>query len=352
MATSRRTPSPASADTARTALIISGGAPNATLVAGALVAFHELGLKFDVISTAGAGALLGLMYCAPKNGDPVSTLAGLKEMGVADPLYEAFPVNFKVFNKPGTLADLYRRALGLNPFIQKMMDWPAQTPLAQLVKDSSALMLASACPSDLNPESLGLCAHVPFAETIIDFAAVPQITPDFCVNAFNLRTRQMENFRKDKLGPPHLQAALSFPFLYPPTELDGGLYIEGAALDCLNFHELLSRHPQLEEVVVFDILGADRLLRAPKSLYDAWVMSILTPLIEIARDDLKIFEATHLGKYPQLQRPHRVPLIDDIPEAELPDVFDWSRSNLERLFDLGFESAARYARSRLAHLAS
>jgi NTE family protein len=99
---------------ARTALIISGGAPNATLVAGALVAFHELGLRFDVISTAGAGALLGLMYCAPKNGDPVSTLAGLKEMGVADPLYDALPVNFKVFNKPGIMADLYRRALGLN----------------------------------------------------------------------------------------------------------------------------------------------------------------------------------------------------------------------------------------------
>lgn len=339
-------------DHARTALIISGGAPNATLVAGALVAFHEIGLKFDVISTAGAGALLGLMYCAPKDGDPVTTLAGVSELGIADPLYDALPVNFKVFNKPGAMADVYRRALGLNPFVQKLMDWPARDPLSQLLKDCSELMLANGCPTDLSAKSLGLCAHVPFAEQIIDFDAIADIQPEFYVNAFNLRTRKMENFNKAQLTPQHLHAALSFPFLYPPTELDGGLYIEGAALDCLNFKDLLALHPQLEEIVVFDLLGADRLLRAPTGLYDAWVMSILTPLIEIARDDLKIFEAEHLGKYPKLHKPHRVPLVEDVPDADLPDVFDWSRSNLTRLFDVGYESAARYARSDLTHLAA
>jgi NTE family protein len=344
----------ASGGAARSALIISGGAPNATLVAGALAAFHEHGLSFDVISTAGAGALLGLMYCAPKNGDPVRTLAGLREMGVADPLYDRFPVNFKVFNKPGVMADLYRRALGLNPFIQKLMDWPAHDPLSQLVKDSTALMFASACPSDLAASSLGLCAHVPFAEDVIDFSAIAQMKPEFYVNAFDLRRREMRNFTKEELGVEHLQAALSFPFLYPPSEIggeNGGLFIEGAAIDSLNFKGLLERAPALEEIVIFDILGADRLLRAPRDLYDAWVMSILTPLIEIARDDLKIFEAEHLAKYPKLHRPHRVPLVESIPEENLPRVFDWSRSNLAYLYDVGYEAGARAARGELAHLA-
>lgn len=335
---------------ARTALLISGGAPNASLVAGALAAFHEHGIAFDVISTAGAGALLGLMYCAPKNGDPITTLAGVCDMGVADPIYESFPVNYKVFNKPGTLADLYRQALGLNPFIQRLMDWPANDPFSQFVKDGARLALASACPSDLSPVSLGLCAHVPFAAGIIDFAAVPNIRPEFYVNAFDLRARVMRNFGKRELNARHLQAALSFPFIYPPTELDGGLYIEGAALDCLNFKGLLERAPELEEIVIFDILGAERLLRAPRDLYDAWVMSILTPLIEIARDDLKIFEASHLHKYPKLHRPYRVPLVEKIPDADLPDVFDWSRSNLLRLYDIGYEAGAAAARGELAHL--
>ncbi len=337
-------------DHARTALIISGGAPNATLMAGALAAFHEQGLKFDVISTAGAGALLGLMYMAPANGDPVSTLAGLKDLGVADPLYQAFPVNYKVFNKPGMAAEVYRRMLALNPLVQQIMEWPATDSLSQFAKDSAQLMWACACPSDLNSMSLGLCTHVPFAEQIIDFAAVPEIEPAFYVNAFNLLSKQMENFSKDQLTVPHLQAALSFPFLYPPTELGDGLYIEGAALDCLNFHGLLDRHPDLEEIVVFDILGAEKLLRAPRDLYDAWVMSIITPLIEIARDDLKLFEAEHLGKYPKLRKPWRVPLIDDIPEADLPDVFDWSRSNLSRLYDIGYQAGLRSAQGQLRHL--
>lgn len=334
----------------KTALILSGGAPNATLMAGALIAFDELGVHFDVISTAGAGALLGLMYCAPKKLSPRDSLASLVEMGIADPLYDRFPVNFKVFNKPGAMADVYRAALGFNPFWKAVRDWPAADPLSQLVKDSVELAVASACPSDLNAESLGLCAHVPFAEEVIDFAAVGRIAPAFYVNAFNLTQQRMANFAKAELTPAHLQAALSFPFLYPPTRIGDDWFIEGAAIDCLNFHDLLLNHPDLEEIVVFDILGADKLLRPPRDLYDAWVMSIITPLVEIARDDLKIFETTHLAKYPKLKKTLRVPLLESIPPEAMPDVFDWSRSNLVRLQALGYSTGVAFAKEHLAHL--
>jgi NTE family protein len=337
-------------DKARTALIISGGAPNATLVAGALTAFHKEGLEFDVVSTAGAGALLGLMYYAPRNGDPTATLKGVIDLGVADPLYEAFPVNFKVFNKPGALADMYRRMLAANPFTHHLATMAAPNADSQFFKDSLSLMFATACPSDLNTNSLGLCAHVPFAEEVIDFDKVATIAPHFLVNAYNLSTREMENFDQQSLTPLHLQAALSFPFLYPPTQIGDGFYIEGAALDCLNFQNLLEEHPDLEEIVVFDILGAERLLRAPRNLYDAWVMSIITPLIEIARDDLKIFESRYRQQYPSLEHLHKLPLIEGIPDDDLPDVFDWSRSNLQRLFDIGYRCAVDYIRSDLGHL--
>lgn len=59
------------ADT-QTALIIGGGAPNATLMSGALSAFHEAGVEFDVVSTAGAGALIGLLYLALPSTAPSS----------------------------------------------------------------------------------------------------------------------------------------------------------------------------------------------------------------------------------------------------------------------------------------
>ncbi|MEN9656719.1 MAG: hypothetical protein RL571_184 [Pseudomonadota bacterium] len=331
---------------ARTALIISGGAPNATLTAGALEAFHELGIHVDVISTAGAGGLLGLMYIAPKNGDVVSTMRRLKEMGVADFIYRAFPVNFKVFHKPGPMAEAYRQALSANPVLQMMQQWPVTHSLAQVFKDGASLAIASASPSNLSSDSLGLCAHLPFAEQIIDFNALQEAGPDFWLNAYNLSQHQMENWSRSQIDVLHLQAALSFPYLYPPTEINGDFYIEGAAIDCLNFKDLRKNYPDLEEIIVFDLLGAEKLLRKPKDLYDAWVMSIITPLVEIARDDIKLFEALHSDGITL----HKVPLIDSIAEEHLPDVFDWSRSNMDRLYKTGYDAAKRYCEKNLQHL--
>ncbi|WP_348946275.1 patatin-like phospholipase family protein [Chitinibacter sp. FCG-7] len=329
------------------ALIISGGAPNATLVAGALEAFYEQGVEFDIISMAGAGALLGLLYAAPKNGDAVASLRGMQEMGIADFLYQAFPVNFKVFNKPGPLADVYRSLLANNPMVQALQSWPASNPVTQTLKDTTELMLASACPSDLSAQSLGLCAHVPFAETLIDFAALKDSPVDLWVNAYNLSQRKMVNWSQADIDNQKLQAALSFPYLYPPTELDGDFYIEGAAIDCLNFKALVDHYDgDLGEIVVFDLLGAEKLLRKPRDLYDAWVMSIITPLVEIARDDVKLFEALHNAD--EQITLHKVPLLDAITPEDLPDVFDWSRSNLTTLYQVGYQTAKAYAAQHFA----
>ena len=55
-------------------------------------------VEFDVISTAGAGMLIGLLYAAPKGMSPRQALENTKEMGVHDTIYDLFPVNFKVFS--------------------------------------------------------------------------------------------------------------------------------------------------------------------------------------------------------------------------------------------------------------
>ena len=94
-------------------LVLSGGAPVLTFMAGALVALDERNVKFDVISASGAGMLVGLLYAAPAGG-PGKRREALKNtisMGVADEIYDRFPVNFKVFHKPGLLADVYRQWL-------------------------------------------------------------------------------------------------------------------------------------------------------------------------------------------------------------------------------------------------
>lgn len=329
---------------AKTALVLGGGAPNATLMSGALVAFAEAGVHFDVISTAGAGALIGLLYVAPAKGTPIEALKQTTEMGVADAIYDHFPINYKVFQKSGVAADLYRRMLAMNPLAQSIATEHGDSAMEKLFSDWVQLLFTSACPTDLNGRSLGLCASVPFLEETVDFDALRNIEAAFYINAYNITDRRMENFSKAEITADHCRAALAFPFLYPPypiTDPKTGAekyYYEGAAHDCLNYKALVDHEPEVKRIVVFDVLGADELMRTPRDLYDAWLLSIITPLVEIARDDTKIFEAVH--NHDNARQLFKVPF--DIPKDHLVEALDWSRSNLETLFAVGRDSARRY----------
>lgn len=328
----------------KTALILGGGAPNATLMSGALLAFAEAGVQFDVISTAGAGALIGLLYLAPAKGSPAEALRGTTAMGVADPIYDHFPVNYKVFQKSGAAADLYRDMLRMSPLASALDSGHGASAIEKLFADWVGLFFASLCPSDLTGRSLGLCANVPFLEETIDFAALKNAAPAFYINAYNITDRRMENFDKARISAEHCRAALAFPFLYPPYPLrdaqsgEEKFYYEGAAHDCLNYKALLENEPDVTRIVVFDVLGADALMRKPRDLYDAWLLSIIVPLVEVARDDTKIFEAVH--NRDNARRMFKVPF--EIPVEHQGEALDWSRSNLERLFQIGHDSARRY----------
>ena len=94
----------------------------------------------------------------------------------------------------------------------------------------------------------------------------------------------MEIIPKAKITADHFRAALAFPFIYPPYELNGNFYIEGSAIDPMNFEGLLQHLGDQEQhaVLVFDMMGAKKLMmRKPRDLYDAWVQSIMVPLAEI-----------------------------------------------------------------------
>jgi len=334
------------------ALLIGGGAPNSTLIAGALVAFLDRGVKFDVISTSGAGALMGLLYTAPQGGDPRAALTRWADMGVADAIYDWFPVNYKVFMKPGMAADAYRKALLASPLTQPFFDSFAPGAVTGLWADWVRLFFATLSPTDLTPQSMGMCAHLPFAGQAIDFAAVPDIEPEFYINAYNVTQEKMSIWGKREITPQHLNAAFSFPFIYPPTRIDGDDYIEGAAIDTLNFKALVSDekeepgvHREIDTLVVFDILGIDKLIRKPRYLYDAWVGSIITPLVQLSKDDVRLFELQH-NIDPHSGQPKRallkVDLASGIPESAWPKVLDWSNSNLKLLFEVGYQAGMTF----------
>ena len=339
--------------TEATGLLLGGGAPTLTLELGALAALSDNKVHFDVISTAGAGMLIGLLYAAPKGMSPRQALENTKEMGVHDSIYDHFPVNFKVFHKPGQAAHAWRLWLQSLPRLV-----PGQDLLSRWYADWMALMFATWCPSDLASRSLGLCDHAPWIDEVVDFDKLKQFPGEFYMNAYNITDRRMELFTKNQITADHFRAALAFPLIYPPFKLNGKTYIEGSAIDTLCFDGLLNyrqkqldeasesktqsktlvRHEPLRNVVIFDVLSSDKIIREPVSLYDAWVQSIMIPLVEIAKDDIKLFQ-TNYNDYWKL---NLMKIEFDIPERQWPKVLDWSYSNLSTLFDIGYAAGQKF----------
>lgn len=377
------------------ALVLGGGAPNLTLMAGAVAALDDAGVEFDIVSTSGAGMLIGLLYAAPKGGDRAAALKNTVNMGVHDAIYRFFPVNFKVFHKPGTLAQAYTKFWQLaadnreaiegpvgdfrDQWLKMLSASPLFAPWAETWKqflgkfsspddkngdaqrffdDWAALMLATFCPSDLSATSQGMCQPAPFVEQAVDFSKLKEFKGEFYMSAYCIESGEMEIFEKKEIMIEHFQAALAFPLIYAPFKMNGKTYLEGAAKDTLNFKGLLEyrkdrkdRLKVIDTIVVLDVLGMKELIAEPRSLYDAWVKSIIVPLTAIAEDDIKLFEQLHLENKVNLKKYFRgkkpkVVKIDfqkQISHNNWPNVLDWSYSNLSALYEAGYRAGSAAA---------
>jgi predicted acylesterase/phospholipase RssA len=333
------------------ALLLGGGAPTLTLQAGALAAMHDNDVRFDVISTAGAGMLVGLLFVAPKGTSPRQALENTKEMGVHDAIYDLFPVNFKVFHKPGSPADRYRLWLQSLPRLV-----PGQDLGSRLFADWMSLWFATLCPSDLSANSLGLCDHAPWIDEVVDFDQLKKFPGEFYMNAYCLDDQTMDIFDKYEITPDHFRASLAFPFIYPPFKLNGKTYIEGSAIDTLCFEGVLEYYDRrvskkerlepLDHIVIFDVLSSKNMIRAPRTLYEAWVQSIIVPLVEIAKDDVALFKYRHKDKWADKWgkdgEEFLLQLKFDIPEEHWPYVLDWSYSNLSKLYEIGYAAGVKF----------
>jgi predicted acylesterase/phospholipase RssA len=323
--------------------VLGGGAPNLTYMAGALAALDDRGVRFDVVSTSGAGMLIGLLYAAPRGVSRREALENTKNVGVHDAIYDLFPVNYKIFHKAGPWAELYTRMWQPYLFPKSGMG-DAQ----RFLNDWAAFWCATFCPPGPMTQSLGMCQPAPWIEAFVDFEKVKAFDGAFYINAYNITDGKMEMFDKAQIDAAHFRAALAMPLIYAPYRLGGKDYIEGSVIDCLNYKGLLvDQDLKLDAIVVFDVLGREKLLSRPRNLYDAWVRSIVAPLVEVARNDTEIFELKHKDKY-QLEL-LKVPF--EIPDDQWPYVLDWSYSNAETLFDAGYACASRFFDEHKAVLA-
>jgi predicted acylesterase/phospholipase RssA len=324
------------------ALVLGGGAPNFTLMTGALLAFEEMGFQFDVITGAGGGGAVALNYVAPKGLDRVDSLRNSVNLGVSDQIYKYIPMNYKVFQKGGKLADGYRALLSKLPGYSKVMNQYTMNSRQKLISDLIQAWWALTTPTVITPWTKGLCAHTPFIDAMVDFDKLKTVKEDVYISSYCVTNHQMVSFTKEEMNAEHFGASLSFPFIYPPTEMDGKFYLEGATEQAFNFDGVIQHMKKtgrtVDNIVVFNSFGNENYLQVPPNLWQAWGQSLITALIPLDRANLEVFRLK-LRRWNEENKDKAIRELSldfPIPVDWAPTALDWSRSNLERLFHLGY----------------
>ena len=289
-------------------LVLGGGAPNLPLMTGALLALDKAGVEFKVITTTGAGMVVGLLYAAPRENETDNTwvkarraaLQATREWGIDDLIYDMVPINYKIFQKPGARARAFARAT--NPFLWSI---PRGNRRQRLLGDSLALMATAMSPSDLGAKSKGLCQPPPWIELLVDFEKLKENLdePDikFRLSAYCIEDEKEKTFHRNEITVDHFKAALAMPFIYAPYKLldkdtDGKwewkTYLEGSAFKTLALdpEHVMSEGNDIDTVIFFDIMGNKNLIGEPRWLIDAWSKSIIAPLTRLAELGLEDFK--------------------------------------------------------------
>jgi NTE family protein len=334
---------------ARNALVLGGGAPNFTLNTGALLAFEEEKFRFDVVTGAGGGGAVALSYLAPPKG--VTRAEGLRNsinLGVSDPIYRVLPMNYKVFMKRGVMAEAYRALLSRLPGYDLITNQYSMTKGQKLLSDLIQACWAITTPGVVLPSDKGLCAHAPFINAMVDFDKLKRVKEEVYISAYSLTNHQMKTFSRDEITFQHFGASLSYPFIYPPTKIDDEEFIEGASEDAFNFQGLvdyvISDGHKVDNIIVFDSFGCECYLQVPPSLWQAFGQSIISPLVALDRKGLELFKIRlEQWNAANPERQARLLVLEfPIPKGWAPTALDWSSSNLERLFELGYREGKKF----------
>jgi len=96
--------------------------------------------------------------------------------------------------------------------------------------------------------------------------------------------------------------------------------------------------PPTIRVFLFDILGAleQTIMFKPRSLWEAYGLSILTPVVSLAKKSEQIYRERGKGM------PELISVPFEIPKLRRDRPLDWSYSNTTALWDAGWEAGKRF----------
>ncbi|MBF0323557.1 MAG: patatin-like phospholipase family protein [Alphaproteobacteria bacterium] len=347
----------------RRAIALAGGGPAVGISLGALKRLHqEPDIRFDVWTLSCIGAWLGIVWNQADIGHEAEVAETFfRKIFRPDNVYDRFPVAAAF--APDFEASLRNSvSFMLNPASYHNLVVPeaileawqeilrfASDPRQWSMANVNALVLNQILA--VNPWSRFLTSLIYKSETKglsriyypdsaflaqIDFSRLSEPgRPTIYHNAYNLTDDRLELFsnlnpKYQKIRAETLCACSALPYIEDPVTIGDKTYCEGATVDTVNFQDLLTNHPDLEEVWVSRILDIKQ-VKKPENLYDALNNLVMLFAATTSEDDVRLFK-THVEK----DRP-------DLKVIEIPVAYnvnyDWSWSNLDRGIAEGADAA-------------
>jgi predicted acylesterase/phospholipase RssA len=350
------------------AIALSGGGPPVGLQVGALKALDEFDIKFEVFTTDCIGSWTACIYNSHHKARRFEKMKQFYDACfVPDDIFDGFSVPTNIF-----VTDYYRdfrryleKLFDCNTYrglflpqrqIEYMMAYlnpfnfpKTTTDLSMMLTRAMSLNPYARLMFKLNYKSAGTGRSwllgpenhgEDFVERFIDFNKLMNTNPLIYLNAFNLTQKKINLFVNRTDHPRYrpitlraLKANSSILGYLENVDIDGQTYCEGAVADTVNFNDLLTNHPDLNEVWVINILDYKE-IKPPKNQLEADLLAVELPFTTIAHDDIKLF-AFHL-KEAGLEK--KIKLIKiDLHYKDLD--FFWKHSTLEKGIQVGYEGA-------------
>jgi NTE family protein len=346
----------------RVGIVLSGTAPAMTLMSGAMLAFAEHDVEFEVISTTGVGGLIGMMYMAPKGGDRQKALGELKNLFVSDWLYKVLPINFKVFHKHSSLAPYFYRFRKALPRFTLSPEEPGE--LKRLFNDWMELWATALTPASYDTLREAFMSHVPLVQDLVDFDKLNKLPfaatePRLYLNAFSLFTRRLRVFDHRQVTPDIYNGAQAMFMLFPPVATDHDLLTTGATRDPTGLQAIWSsgERDKLSAVLALDPL-THCFWRQPTDAYDAFQLMLMNPIVALQQFVYAAYAQTdylvngrpanpHPAAEPMGRTPIQIPQLFGLPvtiaKGDEPRILKWTHANAVALQEAGHQAGLEVA---------
>lgn len=351
------------------ALVLSGGGPVVGIELGALRAFEEKNIDFDIYSCACVGSWVGCLYNSlPANNERLQKVKTFfrDKIFIPDDIYESFPIDYKVFRMDFLQdarklmekifeASTYQHLFLPNRIWEYAMQWMRRPPatiddcfycLTEGLALNPFVRFATELQYKIKKSGIaGLVDSENFVDKYIDFEQLFKGEKVVYLNAYNLSKHRMEIFinrkghRYNDIDADALMAGSSVLHYTENRTIDGksDKYCEGAVIDTVNLDHLLTDHPDLDEIWVIKIADY-KAVKPPKNLIEAALLGVMLPFDTISDDDIELF--SHRLRAHNRRSDKKIKFINVLMAYK--DVnYHWNHSNLDEGIRVGYEGARK-----------